>query len=128
MTSRIFVDANVLLEILLERDKHLLAVRELEKHAGNLYISALSGHLCMYFGIKLADIKAVRNFLADFEILPLDNSNFEWAYMNVRDGDFEDCLQLATAIQHGCDTFMTFDKKLAATYEGLPVITIKLLA
>jgi predicted nucleic acid-binding protein len=69
----------------------------------------------------------LRSFLGDYTILPLDESDFEWAFTNMRNPDYEDALQLAVAIRNGCSKFATFDKDLVTTYKNLPQIKTQLL-
>ncbi len=124
--SSVFLDANILLEILLDREKNIDARKVLEKYAGSLNISALTAHLVVHFGQTRVELPILRQFLADYTILPLEAADFDWAFVNARNQDFEDALQLSIAIRHGCIEFITFDKPLYETYKGLPSIKLKL--
>ena len=124
--SGVFLDANILIEILLDRNKSHIARKILEEQKGNLCISSLTAHLAVYFGSKIVDLPVLRQFLADYTILALEAPDFEWAFMNVRGSDFEDALQLGVAIRHGCERFVTFDKTLCNLYKNLPAIKIEL--
>ncbi|HVC36248.1 MAG TPA: type II toxin-antitoxin system VapC family toxin [Candidatus Dormibacteraeota bacterium] len=125
--DRLFVDANVLLEIILSRKNEKLARNILEDNSNNLFISALTAHLVVHFGQLVVDLPILRSFLEDYTILSLNESDFEWAFTNMRNQDFEDALQLAVAIRNGCNTFITLDKDLATTYNNLPQIKTSLL-
>lgn len=125
--SKAFLDANLLIEIILARKQAKLARELIEKHRGQLYISALTAHLVVHFGQRIVDLPMLREFLADYNVLALEDADFEWAFMNVRGRDFEDALQLAVAIRNGCDTFFTLDSSLAATYKKLPAIKVALV-
>lgn len=81
----------------------------------------------MYVGVKTVDRKAVEAFLSDYTILPLDAVNFDWAFRNTRNSDFEDALQIAVALKNGCDEFVTLDKRLAKIYDNLPTMRVTLL-
>ena len=128
MASRYFLDANILLEILYDRPMLPAVKKLLIKHQGAVYISPLTVHLVFHFGLKMTNFKNIQTLLSDYQILPLDAHDVNWAMVNIRDNDFEDALQLAVAIRNGCDEFITLDKKLVDTYKGLPVIDVKLLA
>ena len=122
-----FLDANILLEIILGRPKQQQAREFIERH-DTLYISALTAHLVVHFGQSIVEMPIIHEFLADYTILPLDPMDFEWAFSNARNGDFEDALQIGVAIRNGCDSFITFDKRLAKDYKSLPQISIAFLA
>ncbi len=122
----VFLDANIVLEILLGREKDAAARKLLETYAGNLHISALTSHLVTHFGQKIVELPTLRQFLADYIILSLEAADFEWAFTNLRNQDFEDTLQLGVAIRHGCSHFITFDKPLYQTYKDLPTIHVEL--
>ncbi len=121
---KIFLDANILLEIILDRPKQHVAIKHLEKQPESLYISSLTAHLVVYFGQSRVGLPTIRNFLADYTILPLEESDFTWAFTNARNKDFEDALQLGVAIRHACTQFVTFDSKLSKDYRTLPTITV----
>jgi predicted nucleic acid-binding protein len=126
--SSVFLDANIVLEIILERQKQQMAKDLLYKYSGNLNISSLTAHLITYFGLKRVDLLVLRQFLADYMILSLESTDFEWAFNNIRNNDFEDALQLSIAIRNGCDSFITLDKTLFDTYSNLKNISVQLLS
>ena len=126
--SPVFLDANILLEIILERKNQTIAKELLSKTNAELSISALSAHLIVYFGQKKVDLPILRQFLGDYTILPLEAADFEWAFTNMRNNDFEDALQLAVAIRNGCAKFITFDKPLVETYGSLKNISVNLVS
>ena len=125
--NSVFLDANTVLEIILERQNQQLAKDLLSKYSENLYVSSLTAHLITYFGQKQVELSVIRRFLEDYTILPLDAVDFEWAFNNIRNKDFEDALQLAVAIKNGCTCFITFDKSLVVTYGSLKNISVRLL-
>jgi predicted nucleic acid-binding protein len=121
----VFLDANIVLEILLGR-KQATAARTLIKNAADeLYISALTAHLVIHFGQAIVDLPVLRQFLADYTVLSLESTDFQWAFNNIRTNDFEDSLQLAVAIRNGCSSFSTFDQDLAKKYADLPSIRVQ---
>jgi predicted nucleic acid-binding protein len=109
------------------RPNEKLARQIIEKQNDNIYISALTAHLVVHFGQSIAALPILRAFLSDYIVLSLDASDFEWAFTNMRDNDFEDALQLAVAIRNGCEQFVTFDKDLATTYDNMVQIQTRLL-
>ena len=52
-SDSIFLDANVLLELILDRKSKKTAEEIMRKHYGDINISTLTGHLVIYFGLKL---------------------------------------------------------------------------
>jgi predicted nucleic acid-binding protein len=121
----LFLDANVLLEILLGRDHEAIARRLIEEQHGAIAISALTAQLVVHFGQSIVGLPILRKFLADYTLLALDAPDFEWAFVNSRHQDYEDALQLAVAIRNGCTEFATFDKSLADAYSNLSSIRIQ---
>jgi len=122
-----YLDANVLLEILLSRPNEKSARKLLEEQDDEIFISALTAHLITHFGKSIVELPVLRAFLADYTLLSLEANDFEWAFTNTRDNDFEDALQLAVAIRNGCKEFVTFDKHLAELYKNLIQIKVRLL-
>jgi predicted nucleic acid-binding protein len=127
-SSSVFLDANIVLEIVLGRHNQQLAKDLLFKYSDNLNISSLTAHLITYFGQKRVDLPILRRFLEDYIVLSLDSVDFEWAFNNIRNNDFEDALQLSVAIRNGCNSFITFDKSLVDTYANLKNISVQLLS
>lgn len=123
-----YLDANILLEIILNRPDQQIARSVIEEQTDEIFISALTAHLVTHFGKVIVDLPVLRSFLADYNILGLEANDFEWAFTNTRNIDFEDALQLAVAIRNGCDEFVTFDKHLAELYKNLIQIKVRLLA
>lgn len=122
-----FLDASVLIEVILNRANASRARELIENQSGDLYISALTAHLVVHFGKSIVDFPVLRSFLADYTVLGLEAADFEWAFMNARNRDFEDALQLAVAVRHGCSRFITFDTGVAHSYNELPSIKVTLL-
>jgi predicted nucleic acid-binding protein len=127
LAESIFLDANILLEIILKRPKQSLARKLIKTHSEDLFISALTAHLIIHFGQTIVDLPILRSFISDYTVLALDPVDFEWAFSSLRNTDFEDALQLSVAIRNGCNHFVTFDKSLATTYKDLIPIRTRLL-
>ena len=123
----LFLDANVVLEIVLARS-HQQKAREIhDQHAGRLHISALTAHLIVHFGQSIVDLPILRQLLQDYTIIELCEADFEWAFINIRGNDYEDALQLAVAIRSGCQKFATFDQGLFNLYKELSSIEVELI-
>ncbi len=115
----IFLDANILLELLLPGRRKVLQVEKyLEEQTGQIFaISMLSVHLVWHFG-RLAGIpdKYLASSLAEHEILACEPIDYAWALGNEEGKDFEDALQVAAALRGGCTELLTLDKALARAY------------
>ena len=117
----VFVDANIVLEILLSRENKTRAARLLAG-SDTCCLSVLSCHLVWYFGRKdgVADC-IIQETIENFELLDSSAADYEWALRHEEGKDFEDALQVAAALRGGCDTFLTFDRRLAKRYKNLPL-------
>lgn len=124
---RLFLDANVLLEIILSRSVEVAAREFLTTNRGELAISALTAHRVIHFGQVRTTLPVLRRFLSDYTVMPLTENDFRWAFEHIRDDDFEDALQLSVAIRNGCDRFVTFDNSLHKSYSTLSSIEVVLL-
>jgi predicted nucleic acid-binding protein len=119
----VFLDASVVLEIILKDRPHLEQAQQfLETLTDDTAISILTVHLLMYFGRKqgIAD-ELLENVIGENELLSIAPEDYVWASLNERGKDFEDALQVATAIRNGCKSFITFDATLAKAYEGCQI-------
>jgi len=125
--DKVFLDANIILEILLDRKNNLKARKLIAAHAGKLYISSLTVHIAVYFGQQEQELSVIKTLLSDYHIESLTSQDTEWAFNNVRNDDFEDALQLAVAIRANCQEFVTFDKTLFTTYKDLAAIKVVLI-
>lgn len=127
VNEKIFLDANILLDILFDRANSSVARDYILKNDGTLHISALTAHLVTHFGLKIFELNVLNKYLADYYIEDLTAQDVEWAFTNTRNKDFEDALQLAIAIRTGCTIFATLDKTFFNTYKDLPTIKVVLL-
>jgi predicted nucleic acid-binding protein len=123
---KIFVDANVLLDILLHRARFDDARASIERHAAThtICISSLTAHLLVYFGLRVLPLGIIEDFVRDFVVLSLESADTDWAFANCPGTDFEDALQVSVAHRNGCTEFLTLDKKLVATYKKLNISTL----
>lgn len=105
--AKVFLDTNIYVDIIKKRTG-----RELEDFQGqDLFISSLSIHILTYiFKSKIPDPELDVK-LESFNIVTLDAKIVEKSLIGPTD-DFEDNVQLHSAAESDCDTFMTSDKKL----------------
>ena len=111
--KNVFLDANILLEILFKRSKYDKVVDSLNSmQDANFYISALSVDIVMYFVEQQKQSKDVAwQFLDFYNFLDLKFQDLSWAKDNDM-GDFEDTLQVGIALRCKCDLFITLDKNI----------------
>jgi len=113
--NKIFLDANILIDILKLRNKEGIEYKEAIKllNSSNIYMSVLSIHIA-YYVLKIKPKSKLSNGINDFcnaiNILPL-SENITSQAMVIGYKDFEDTLQYITAIDSGCDFFLTRDMK-----------------
>jgi len=112
----IILDANIILDYLLKR-RNLDSLDFLETEI--LAITPTTLHIVYYFTEKnRTPFNIVKNYLNKFEILPFTQKTYNLA-MEMADGkDFEDTLQIATALENKVEKFVTGDKNLAKKYAG----------
>lgn len=114
--SSLFVDVNVLLEMVLPGRRY--ANQAVAAIAGQqTAISPLSAHLLVHFGRKerlpINDLLAI---VESYQITDFGSDEVAWAIRHRQSDDFEDALQVACAVSHGCRTFITFDGPLSRRY------------
>lgn len=120
----IFIDANVLLEVIQKRTR-AKACEQFLSNDKDKAISTLTLDLIMYFveRDKLA-WETVKSFLESFSWLPVTDPDAQWAFMKFKGDDFEDALQVACAIREGCNRFVTLDESLSMKYSQDIVIEL----
>jgi len=114
----VFLDANIILETILSNRAKAKIVEKIINQADQLAISALSVHLVFHFGLKDKIQRSIlQGIVEQYEILNFSKQDYLWAKQNCADDDFEDALQVAIAVNNGCDSFVTLDKSLASNYK-----------
>ena len=121
----VFLDANILLELALtDRRKKLQVIQFLDGGEGFM-MSILSVHLLIYFGLKdglvLEDLFGIAD---SYKLLDINEDDYEWAKKHCVGGDFEDALQVASAVRNQAKDFVTLDANLAKNYEKFIKITL----
>lgn len=109
-----FLDANIVIDLLLERQIKESGVFKLimDIDQKNIYVSALTVHIVFYvLRLKVNTelfIKA-KNFFSEVKIIPLTEEIIDKS-MDIEFKDFEDTLQYFSAVKN-CDYILTRDKK-----------------
>lgn len=118
MGSRVFADANLLLDFTLKRNNYVHAKKLLHLAVSgsiHLFTTPAILHVCSYFTnqqFSSANTKQILlTILNDVEIIDCDHSTALIA-VNSNIEDVEDALQYYTALRHGIDFFISSDKKL----------------
>jgi len=114
--QRIFIDTNVILDFFLEREPFYYDALKLwaacEEGRVEGYVSALTVSNVHYIAQRLKSATtamiAVRGILGVFRVVPLDKELMQRA-ADFHDRDFEDDIQLQSAIQAGCSHLFTRD-------------------
>jgi len=131
MASKIFLDANLLLDLVLKRPG--FATTQGIIQAGidgeiELYTSPSVLHIMAYFAGKSFSQKHTKQLLLtllnDVTVIDCDHATVLTALGNGDIDDTEDALQYFTAIRSGLDCFISADKDLKkAALPQLPVYT-----
>ena len=114
--KRIFLDTNVILDYLLEREPFYYDALKLwaacEEGTVEGYVSALTVNNVHYIAHRLKSettaMIAVRGILSVFNVVPLDKELMNLA-ADFHDRDYEDDIQLQSAIRSGCTHLFTRD-------------------
>ena len=115
---RLFIDTNVMLDLLGERDPFYESIAKIatlaEKEVLTLVVSPLSFATVNYFITKFENTKIAKEKLRKFkivcEICPLNEQTIEKG-LNSSFKDFEDALQYFSATQAECDIIITRNGK-----------------
>jgi predicted nucleic acid-binding protein len=122
----ICLDANIVLELLLNRKQAQACQEYIASTDDEIAITVLSISISMYYAEgKRLDLLEVERLLRDFVWLGAVEADVAWAFQYFAGKDFEDALQLAVASREGCQSFITLDKALAKKYTS--IVPIELL-
>lgn len=113
---RIFLDTNVILDFFLEREPFYYDALKLwaacEEGAVDGYVSALTITNVHYIAQRIKSpttaMIAVRGILDVFNVVPLDTELLRRA-ADLHDRDYEDDIQLQSAVKAGCSHLFTRD-------------------
>lgn len=130
MASKLFLDANILLEYFLHRQNRE-SVRDIFVQIESGTIKAFTStsiiQICGYFlqkeyGNKTSK-KILLGLLNEVGLIDCKHDSLVMA-LNSSFADIEDAIQYYSALQHKMDYFITFDKKLMAhSALNLPILT-----
>lgn len=130
MAYKIFIDANVLLDLSLKRKGYEEAEQlfiEIGKGKFNAYMSSSVLHIVFYILSKELSIEITKtillNFLEEIQLIDL-NKEIAVNALNSKIKDSEDALQYYVALHHNVDFFISNDKQLKKeSIPNLPVYT-----
>ena len=128
MASKVFLDANVILDFLLQRSggEHVEPIIESAiKGTIKLYLSSSIIHITTYWLKKEMTPENVKQvlitFLSDISCIDMDHNRVMQA-LHSDFSDIEDALQYYTALHHKVDCVLSRDKKfIKAAKAQLPV-------
>jgi predicted nucleic acid-binding protein len=130
MASKIFLDANVLLDFMLQRERGEVARKVIEKAVEGTvtaYVTPSVLHITGYwlskhYGPSKAK-QVLTTLLVDVQTIDCDHATAVMALQSPME-DIEDALQYFTAVRHRLNYFLSSDKKLKkAAIPQLPVYT-----
>ncbi len=106
--ARIFLDTNILIDLIQDRGNQHIA-QELDQHTA--YISPLSTHILFYSQkIKVPNPSAIGT-ISQFEVVDLSKAILDKSLVGPTP-DLEDNIQLHSAAESDCDLFLTHDANL----------------
>lgn len=132
MASKIFLDANVLLDFLLKRtdynDSKKIIQLVIDKRI-RAFITPAIVHIVAYWVVKAYGIEKTKELLLTLlaDITVIDSSHqITLTALHSKIDDIEDALQYYTAIHYKIDYFISRDKKLQkSAIASLPVYNLK---
>lgn len=117
--NKLFLDTNILLEILFQRDQEERCIQILQNFE-DLYISSTSLVTVYYFCEKYNfDLEVLENFLMSFELLSCGEDEYDFAKKIFAGKDMEDALQIACALNNNISSVLTLDRDMQKKYEGI---------
>jgi predicted nucleic acid-binding protein len=131
MASKIFLDANFLIDITLNREgaasANAVTQASIDGHV-ELYTSPAVLHITAYFTSEFFSSRQTKliilTLLNNVRVVDCDHATALTALSSSEIDDTEDALQYYTALKHGLDYFISADKKLKkAAIPQLPVYT-----
>ena len=116
--TRLFLDTNVMLDLLCERRPHYDSVAKIimlkENSEVELVVSSLSFVTCHYIMSKITDKKTVSEVLKKFriicEVADVDESNIDKSLFS-KFTNFEDAVQYYSALKSKSDSIITRNAK-----------------
>ena len=128
MAFKIFLDANVCLDLLLRRENYIYSKRIFERISSGefrAFITPSIVHIVAYILPKYYDKSLIKNIVLDLlnHVQVIDCSHeITINAVNSQMTDIEDALQYYTAMHHKVDYFISLDKKLANS--AIPILPV----
>ena len=130
MASRLFLDANVILEYFLAREnKEYVRSLFLQVESGTIKVFTSTSIIqtCGYILLKVHGKVITRNILLGMlkDVIIIDcRHDTAIVALNSNISDLEDAIQYYSALQHNMDYYITFDKELIKhSALNLPILT-----
>ena len=128
MVSKVFLDANILLDLTLKRNDHekaryiieLAEVNKLQLFISTSIVHILGHYLTQYYGHEKAK-QLILELLVNITVIDISHEVILTA-LHSKIADIEDALQYYTAIDYKLDYFISQDKKLKKN--SLPILPI----
>ena len=128
MSSKIYLDVNIILDYFLDRDgkdNAKLVLDEISKGKYRGYISGSIIHILSYFLERLYGTQKTKEvilaIIQDFEIIDMPKE-IVIQYLHSKMSDIEDALQYYVALHHKLDFFISNDKQLKK--ESIPTLPV----
>ncbi len=119
------LDANVLIEIILDRKKSLACREFIRTSPDDLAITLLSLDLVMYYAERNnLELGPIERLVRTFLWLAITEADADEAFRHYAHNDFEDALQISCAMREGCTRFVTLDAALAKKYGTALTVTL----
>jgi len=110
--SRLFVDTNILMEIMMSRSKMEQISKIFHNPEYEFFISTLTVHILYYFAeVEGIERDFVRRLAGLAQHLPVNEKMIALAQQRYKDRDFEDCIQAACAELTNCKEILSLDRK-----------------
>ena len=125
-TDLVFLDANIIMELFFNRVRRPQVLRAMEQADGDVrfLVSILSVDVLFYHvEAKHLDKASAHAFLGQYGLLDMNEADYLWAQANDQ-GDFEDALQVACALRHSCQKFLTLDQRLKKHHHQHIAVTL----
>lgn len=132
MASKVFLDANILLDFSLKRDNYVVSKQVIQlviNGEPQAFITPSIVHITSYWLTKAYGAEKAKQILlqllTDIQVIDCDHAVTINA-LNSKMTDIEDALQYYTALHHKIDFFITEDKNLKkSAIPNLPVYNLK---
>jgi len=127
---KVFVDTNIFIDILLDREPFVkdavMLYKLCENHFIDGYIAPITVNNIYYIFRKAKELEKIKAYLLDistlFTVATLNSETVQKAN-NLKISDYEDALQYAMALQNGCEYLVTRNVKDFKLLKHVKVLT-----